>query len=149
MNPDDLIERLAARLSLRRRIAVVVASLGGFATATLTALLWATEPGLPPRTHVAFGGIVAVGLGWVGYGVWVLTYRLPLFARDRVVAAWLGLAASVLLATPVGLVVILRDRMQAAGLVTILTLVLLATANLVRARAHRTALLRRKAELGQ
>jgi hypothetical protein len=148
MNPDDMIELLSGPLTLRRRIAIVTASLGGLATATLTALLWATEPGLPLRTQVAFGAIIVVGLAWVGYGLWALTYRFPLFARDRVVAAWLGVAACGLLAVPMGVVTIVRDRMQVAALVTILVLVVLATANLVHARAHRAALVRRKAELG-
>jgi hypothetical protein len=148
MTPDDMLERLTGRLSLRRRIATVVAAVGGLAMAILAALLWATEPGLPPRTRFAFAAIVVVGLAWVGYGAWVLTYRSPLFARDRVVAAWLGLAACGLLAVPVAAVTISRDRLQIAGLTTVLVLLAAAIVNLVRARAHRAALLRRKRELG-
>jgi hypothetical protein len=93
MNLEDMFERLAGRLSLRRRIATVAAMLGGLAVAIVVGLLWVTEPNLPARTQVAFGAIVALGLAWVGFGVWVLNRRLPLFALDRVVAAWMGLAA--------------------------------------------------------
>jgi hypothetical protein len=148
MTPDDLLDRLAGRLSLRRRIATVVAAVGGLAMAALAALLWATEPGLPGRTQVAFAAIVVVGLAWVAYGTWVLTRRTPLFARDRVVAAWLSLAACGLLAVPVAVVSISRDRLRVAALVTMLVLVAVAIVNLVRARGHRAALQRRKRELG-
>ncbi len=148
MTPDDMIERLAGRLSLPRRIATVAASVGGLGTAILAALLWVTEPDLPPRTQAAFAGIVVVGLAWVGYGAWVLTRRTPLFARERVMAAWLGLAACGLVAVPVAAVTISRDRLEVTGLATILALLTAAVVNLVRARAHRAALLRRKRELG-
>jgi hypothetical protein len=148
MTPDDLLHRLAGRLSLRRRIATVVAAVGGLAMATLAALLWATEPDLPGRTQAAFAAIVVVGLAWVAYGTWVLRYRTPLFARDRVVAAWLSLAACGLLAIPVAAVSLSRDRLRVAALVTMLVLVAAAIANLVRARGQRAALLRRRRELG-
>lgn len=148
MTPDDMLQRLAGRLSLRRRIATVVAAVGGLATATLAALLWATEPGLPARTQAAFAAIVVVGLAWVGYGAWVLTYRTPLFARDRVVAAWLTLAACGLLAVPVAAVTISRGRLHITAFTTILALLVAAIVNLVRASGHRAALLRRKRELG-
>jgi hypothetical protein len=148
MTPDDMIERLAGRLSLGRRIATIAAMLGGLGMAIVVGLLWATEPGLPPRTQVAFGAIVGVGLAWAGYGVWVLTRRLPLFALDRVVAAWMALAACGLTTVPIVLVAISRQRMEAVALTTVAVLLALATVNLVRARAHRAALLRRRRELG-
>jgi membrane protein YdbS with pleckstrin-like domain len=70
MNPEDMINQISGRLSLRRRVATVVALLGGLAVAAVVGLLWVTEPGLPPRTQVAFGAIVVAGLAWVTYGVW-------------------------------------------------------------------------------
>jgi hypothetical protein len=148
MNPDDMIERLSGRLSLRRRIATVVAMLGGLTVAAVVGLLWATEPGLPPRTQLAFGAIVVAGLAWFGYGLWALTWRLPLFALDRVVAAWMGLAACGLVAVPVAAIAISRHRLEAVALTTVAALLVMATVNLIRARAHRTALLRRRRELG-
>jgi hypothetical protein len=148
MNADDMIEWLSGRLSLRRRIATIAAMLGGLGVAILVGLLWATEPGLPPRAQVAFGGIVVVGLAWLGYGAWVLTRRLPLFALDRVVAAWMALAACGLTAVPVATVAISRQRMEAVALTTVVVLLALATVNLIRARAYRAALLRRRRDLG-
>jgi len=148
MNPEDMINQISGRLSLRRRVATVVALLGGLAVAAVVGLLWATEPGLPPRTQVAFGAIVVGGLAWAAYGVWVLSRRTPLFALDRVIAAWLALTATGLSAVPVAVVTILRHRTEPVAFVTDAALLVLATINLVRARAHRAALLRRKRELG-
>lgn len=148
MNPEDMINQLSGRLSLRRRLATIVALLGGLAMAAVVGLLWATEPGLPPRTRVAFGAIVVVGLAWAAYGVWALTRRTPLFALDRVIAAWLALGATGLLAVPVLIISILRHRMEPVAFVTVAVLLVLATVNLARARARRAALLRRKRELG-
>lgn len=147
MNDEELIDRLSGPLSLRRRIVTVVAALGGLVMAVLVGLLWATEPDLPPRTQVAFGAIVVVGLAWVAYGGWALTRRTPLFALDRVIAAWLALAACGLLAVPVAVVTTVRDRMEPVAVAVVAGLLVLAGANLGRARARRAALLRRKREL--
>jgi hypothetical protein len=147
MNDEDMIDRLSGPLSLRRRIVTVVAALGGLVMAVLVGLLWATEPDLPPRTRVAFGAIVVVGLAWVAYGGWVLTRRTPLFALDRVIAAWLGLVACGLLTVPVAVVTIVTDRVEPVAVAVVAVLLAVAGVNLVRARARRAALLRRKREL--
>ena len=76
----------------------MVALVGGLTAAAVIGVLWITEPALPPRTQVAFGGLVLIGLAWAGYGSWALTRRTPLFALDRVIAAWLSVAATNLLA---------------------------------------------------
>ncbi len=149
MNPDDMIGRLSGPLSLRRRIGNVVALLGGLGGALFIGLLWATEPVLPGRTHLAFGALVALGLTWAGYGAWALTRRTPLFALDRVIAAWLAVAATGLLTAGTAVVAAARGTWAgAAGVVVAVTLVVLAVAVLLRARADRAALLRRKRELG-
>jgi hypothetical protein len=148
VNPEQMINQLSGRLSLRRRVAIVVAMLGGLTVASVVGLLWATEPALPGRTRVAFGALVVVGLAWAGYGVWVLTRRTPLYALDRVIAAWLALTATSLLAGTVAVVAILRHRAEPVAAGTALGLLVVAVANLVRARARRAALLRRKRELG-
>jgi hypothetical protein len=149
MNAEDMIERLSGRLSLRRRIGTVAAMLGGLTMAAVVGLLWATEPGLPAHTRVAFGGIVLAGLAWGAYGIWVLTRRMPLLALDRVIAAWLGLAATFLLAGYVAVVATVQDRGGPAGVVVAVVLAAVAVVNLVRARAHRAALLRRRRELDE
>nr|BFE57390.1 hypothetical protein GCM10020063_019160 [Dactylosporangium thailandense] len=142
MTPDDMLARLSGRLSLRRRLAVVAVLLAGAAMSLLTGLLWATEPALPARTQAAFGAMIAVGLAWVAYAVWVLMRRLPLFALDRVVAAWLGLAATVAVAVPVAVI-----AARPVALVVVAALLLAALANLRRGLTRRAALLRRKREL--
>ncbi|GAA4188686.1 hypothetical protein GCM10022252_24350 [Streptosporangium oxazolinicum] len=149
MNPDDMIGRLSGPLSLRRRIGNVVALLGGLGGALFTGLLWATEPVLPGRTHLAFGALVALGLTWAGYGAWALTRRTPLFALDRVIAAWLAVAATVLLTAGTAAIAAARGTWAGtAGVAVAATLAVLAVAVLLRARADRAALLRRRRELG-
>ncbi|GAB7042190.1 MULTISPECIES: hypothetical protein [Catenuloplanes] len=148
MNADDLIRTLTPRLSPVRRIAAVLAGLGGLTVATVVASLWLTEPALPADTRAAFAGIVVIGLAWAGYAVWLLTRRHPLFARDRVIAAWLSLTACTILAVFVVAVSVARDQARPAALVLSVTLLAVAAVNLVRARGQRAALLRRKRELG-
>ncbi|MDP9849521.1 hypothetical protein [Streptosporangium lutulentum] len=149
MNPDDLIGKLSGPLSLRSRIGNVVALLGGLGGALFIGLLWATEPALPGRTHLAFGVLVALGLAWAGYGVWALTRRTPLFALDRVIAAWLAVVATGLLTAGTIAVAVARGTwVSTAGVLVAVTLAVLAVVILIRARAARAALLRRKGELG-
>lgn len=148
MNADELISRLSGPLSLRRRVLTVVALLGGLLGAAFVGLLWLTEPALPGRTQLAFGVLVLVGLGWAGYGGWVLSRRTPLFALDRVIAGWLALAATVLLVVLTVVVAVTRGGVHLAAYTVVALLVLVAVGNLVRARALRAALLRRKRELG-
>lgn len=74
--------------------------------------------------------------------------RTPLFAAERVVAAWLGLTATTLFATVAVVIATLRDRTGPALFTAIGALLLvLAVANLVHARRRRAGLLRRKREL--
>lgn len=148
MNADDLISRLSGPLSLRRRVVTTVALLGGLLGAALVGLLWLTEPNLPGRTQLAFGVLVLVGLGWAGYGTWVLTRRTPLFALDRVIAGWLAVVATVLLVVLTVVVAVTRGGVGFAAYAVVALLVAVAVGNLVRARALRAALLRRKRELG-
>jgi hypothetical protein len=111
-------------------------------------LLWVTEPGLPPRTEVAFGAFVVIGLAWAAYGAWALTRRTPLFAPDQVIASWLAVAATCLLTVTVLIITTLRHRLEPAAFGVVAVLLPLAIVNLVRARARRIALLHRKRELG-
>lgn len=135
---------LQSELSLRRRIAYVLVGLAGLGGAVFVGALWLTEPGLAPRTSVVFAVLVLIGLAWAAYAGWALTRRAPLYARDRVIAAWLGLGATGLVAVAI---VALRQRFDLAPLVMVGTLLVVAVVNLVRARGHYQALLRRKREL--
>ncbi|GAA2593832.1 hypothetical protein GCM10010399_25530 [Dactylosporangium fulvum] len=55
MTPEEILARLDAPLSLRKRIGYLILALAGLTDSALISLLWATEPGLPPRTKVACG----------------------------------------------------------------------------------------------
>jgi len=87
---------LATELSLGVRIGHTLLLLTSLSVATVTALLLATEPVLPPRTQVALGVSTAIGLSWTGFALWVLTKRRVLFASHRIVAARMAVAFSAL-----------------------------------------------------
>ncbi|MFI9598213.1 hypothetical protein [Nonomuraea sp. NPDC052265] len=148
LSAQDMIEHLAPVLSLRVRIRAVVALLAGVAGAVFVGALWWSEPGpLPGRTHLAFALFTVFCLAWATYGGWLLTRRVPLFATDRVIAAWIGLAAS--LATTALVTVVAVQRGTGAGLALAVggLFVAVALALAVRAHARRAALLRRMHEL--
>ncbi|WFE33343.1 hypothetical protein [Micromonospora sp. WMMD975] len=143
--PDDLMRGL----SLPRRVGLLVAGLGGLAAAVTIGLLLATEPGeLPLRTRIAFVAMIGIGMAWAGFAGWALARR-PLFAADRVIAAWLAVTFSALLT--VGMVTIAVVRAGPAGVLTVgglgVSLTVVASMLLVRARAYRRALLTRRHEL--
>ncbi|MBC6457269.1 hypothetical protein [Actinomadura sp. HBU206391] len=150
--PTLSADQVMANLSLTgwERLRYVLLGVAGLTVAALVGSLWATEPGgLPARTHVAFAALTAAGLGWAGFAAWVLSRRGPLFARDRVIAGGLALGFSTVATGGIALIAIVRGEltMLLIAVPTGLVLVSAATALLVRARAHRAALLRRKREL--
>ncbi|MFI5905945.1 hypothetical protein [Dactylosporangium sp. NPDC051541] len=147
MTPEEVLARLEAPLSLRKRVGYLTVGLAGLTGSGLIALLWATEPGLPPRTQVAFAVLTAIGLCWAAFGAWAVTRRTPLFARDRVVAAWLGAAAWLVFTVGALIITALRHQYEPSLLAVVLALGVLAAVNLRMARRSRAALIRRKTEL--
>ncbi|MEV1174753.1 hypothetical protein [Nonomuraea sp. NPDC049784] len=148
LSAQEMIERLERSLSPSRRVRAVAALVAGLAGAVFVAVLWWSEPGpLPGRTHLAFGLFTVFCLAWAGYGGWLLTRRVPLFAADRVIAAWIGLIASA--ATAALVVVVTVQRATGLGLALAVGGLFVAAALvlLVRAHARRAALLRRLREL--
>ncbi|GLW26763.1 hypothetical protein Mame01_68050 [Microbispora amethystogenes] len=148
LSAQDMIDRLSPVLSLRTRIRAVAALLAGVTGAVFMGTLWWTEPGpLPGRTHLAFALLTVFCLAWAAYGGWLLTRRIPLFATDQVIAAWIGLVAS--LATTAVVTVVAVQRGAGVGLPLAVggVFVAVALALVVRAQARRAALLRRKHEL--
>lgn len=81
------VRRLADKeLSVPSRLRYVGLLLAALGMTVVVASLWATEPSLPLRTHIAFGVMTVIGLSWSAFSVWVLTNSRVLFARERVVA---------------------------------------------------------------
>jgi hypothetical protein len=90
----DVQRLVAAELSRSSRVGHVALLLVALVTVLATASLWLTEAGLPLRTHIAFAGLTAIGLSWVGYAWWVLFTRQLVFDIHRVVAARMALGFS-------------------------------------------------------
>jgi hypothetical protein len=147
MTPEEVLARLDAPLSLRKRVGYLTVGLAGLAGSALISLLWVTERGLPPRTEAAFAVLVAVGLCWAAFGGWAVTRRAPLFAQDRVIAGWLGVGAWLVFTAGALIITMLRHTFELSLLGIVLTLGALAVVNLRAARRARAALLRRRAEL--
>lgn len=119
MNPDKTMADLIAReTSLSARIKYIAMLVAGGGIASLVGALWVTESDLPLRTHLSFGAIVLVGLGWAGLAGWVLKNKRPLYALDRVIAASMALTASLIFA--VGSVWITLTRATHLALLTVL-----------------------------
>ncbi|MGI5522452.1 hypothetical protein ACQEUX_16055 [Micromonospora sp. CA-259024] len=148
MTPEEVMARLDAPLSLRKRVGYLTLALTGLTGSALIGLLWATEPGLPLRTNVAFAVLVAIGLCWAAFGGWAVTRRTPLFARDRVIAGWLGVGAWLAFTVGALIITLLRHRLEPTLLGIVLTLGVVAALNLRAARRARAALVRRRTALG-
>ncbi|MFI7436175.1 hypothetical protein [Micromonospora haikouensis] len=148
LSAREMLDHLDATLSRRTRIRAVTALLAGLAGAVSVTSLWWSEPGpLPGRTHLSFALFTVFCLAWACYGCWLLTRRVPLFATEQVVAAWIALAASVV-TTGITVVAAVRSgaglgfALAVGGLFVAVALVLA-----VRAHRRRAALLRRRREL--
>lgn len=145
MTPEEVLARLDAPLSTRKRLGYVAVGLAGLTGSALIGVLWATEPSLPTRTRAAFAILVLIGFCWAVFGGWAVTRRVPLFARDRVVAGWLGLGAWAIFAVGASIVAVIRHSFEPSLLVIALGMV--AVVNLRAARRARAALVRRRTEL--
>lgn len=75
-----------AGLSTAARVGHVALLLVAVAMSVAIGSLWATEPALPLRTHLAFGVMTLIGVAWGTYAAWVLTTRRVLLGRHRVIA---------------------------------------------------------------
>lgn len=90
----DVQRLVSQQLSLPSRVGHIALLLVALAAVGVTASLWATEVGLPLRTHIAFGGVTLVGVSWVAYAWWVLRNRRVLLATHRLVAARMAVVFS-------------------------------------------------------
>ena len=140
------LETELAQGQRRRALGMLLASL--MVTGPL-ASLWLTEPELPLRTHLVFGGLVMVGLAWIGLGAYLLVQRHPLYAHDRVLATGLAVAASAITGVASTVVSVLRSGTVAAVATTAIAalMVIAACALHLQARRRRRVLTRRRHEL--
>jgi hypothetical protein len=144
----EVVAGLDETLSRTGRVRAVGTLVIGLAGAVFVAALWWTEPGpLPVLTQVTFGLLMLFCLCWAGYGTWLLRTRVALFATDRVVAAWIGLAASALTGTMLVILAVQRGSGTWSLIVVAATFIAIAITLVVRAHTHRTALLRRERTL--
>lgn len=132
----DAVRRIAeAELSSAPRL-VHGALLAAALTMTVVVVsLGLAEPDLPLRAGIAFAMLAAIGAGWTGYAIWVLTQRRVLYARQRVVAGWLAVTFTSIFtlgAFSLGLAADVQAGFVAGGL----GLVLMAAATLLLARAR-------------
>ena len=91
ISADDITARLGHELSMTRRLLLVLLVVVSLGISSGVASLLVTEAALPPRTQAAFAAIVAMGLAWATFGLWALTTRRALYAKQRVVATRLAL----------------------------------------------------------
>lgn len=132
----ETARRLAdAELSPGSRIAHGALLAAALAMTVVVVSLGLTEPDLPHRAGIAFAVLAAIGAGWTGYAIWVLTQRRVLFARQRVVAGWLAVTFTSIFtsgAFALGLAADVPAGLVAGGL----GLMLMAAALLILSRAR-------------
>jgi hypothetical protein len=81
------VQRLAdAELSVGSRVGYVALLLVALMMTTVIVALLVTEPVLAPHVQIAFAVMIAIGLSWTVFAVWVLTRRRVLLAGHKIVA---------------------------------------------------------------
>ena len=149
VSTQEMQRLLSAELSVRSRIGYTALLLLALAMTIVIASLWITEPVLVPRTQIAFAVMIAIGLSWVGYAVWVLTHRRVLLAGHRILAARMAVTFSALFVAGFAAIGLSDPEQRAALLAAGLGLVWLAAAIglLLRARKEFARLLERRRAL--
>jgi len=142
------LQLMETQISFRSRAGHLALLLGSAGMSAVIAALLVTEHGLPHRTVVALGVLLAIGVSWIGYAVWVLAVRRTLLANHRVVAGHISVAAAaIFMAGALGLAMATESRSAyAAGGLGIVMLVI-AMAMLVRAKHNHRILLQRRAAI--
>lgn len=146
---DDVLAVLDRQLSRSERLRYLTVGLASFAVTAVTGSLWATEASLPLRTHLAFAGIVVLGIAWMAVTFYMLTRRRPLYAADRVLATGLAAIATSLVGIATTILAGVRGGALAAlaAGVASATFVVVAAVLHLSARRRRASLLARRREL--
>lgn len=147
---EEVRKSLAGELSTRSRLAYTFLLLVDLGLAAAVGSLWLTEPGLPVRTHIAFGMLLAFTLGWSGFLLWTLARRKVLLARHRVLAGRLAVTFCSLFTLGALALGLLQPERRATGLSAAGMggfLLLVAVALLVPAQRRYRELTARRGEL--
>lgn len=150
-NTDGLPALLDRELSRSDRLRYLTVGLASLVVTAVTGALWATEPSLPLRTHLAFAGIVILGTTWMAVAGYVLTRRRPLYAADRVLATGLAVLATSAVGIATTVMAVVRGG-ALPGLIAGAVHLVLVVASVVlhvRARRRRDALLARRTRLAE
>lgn len=135
--PPRIQDLLAGELSTASRLRYMALLLAAGAVTSVVGSLWATEPALPPRTHLAFALIVAAGISWMAFAVWVLTRRRVLLAGHRIVAARMAVGFSALFLVGVAAAMYWGGSPARLAGAAATGVVMLAAAAAMLVRAHR------------
>ena len=148
-NTEEILGAVDRELSRSARLRYLAVGLASLVVTALTGALWATEPGLPFRTHVAFAGIVVLGIAWMTVATYVLTRRQPLYAADQVLATGLALVASSAVGIATTILVGVRGGVLPALAAAGMALMFVTTSTVLHlaARRRRDALLTHRREL--
>jgi len=114
--------------------------------------LWITEPRqLPMRLHVAFAGLTAIGMSWIGVMTWILWRRHCPTALDRIATGWVATGACGLFLFTAVPIAMMRNRAGGATWIALVGIFLLsiAIAMLWRAYSLRAYLRAKMTELEQ
>ena len=145
-----LHQRADAELALPPRLVHVALLLAALMMTVVIASLLVTEPALPLRTRTAFAGMLAIGLSWTAYAIWVLVRRRVLFGYQRLVAARMAVAFTSVFGAGAAAAVAAYGGPAAWGAAaTGLLMLAVSVSLLVRARRHMARLERRRATLEQ
>ncbi len=147
---EDLRRLTASELSLTARRGYLGLLLAATVMTVIVTALLVTEPSLPWRASIALGVLAAIGLSWVGFAVWVLSYRRILLGRDRLVAGRMAVGFSIVFclgAVVVGFATASRSAFAAAAMGALM--IVIAAGLLVQARRRVEQLSKRRDELEQ
>jgi hypothetical protein len=143
------IRRLAnGELSFKSRMGYVALLLVASAMSAVVLSLWLTEPSLPARTQAAFAVMSLIGCAWVGFALWALNARRPLFAKDEVIAGIMAVVfTSVFVAGALAAMIMSGAAAAWGALFTGAGMLVIAVWRLARAQRRLARLAARRAEL--
>jgi len=149
VSAEEMKRLLSDELSLRSRLGYTALLLLALAMTVVIASLWLTEPALAVRAQIAFALMIAIGLSWIGYALWVLTRRRVLLAGHRIIAARMAVTFSGLFVAGFAAIGWWDPEQRAAFIAAGFGVVWLAAAIglLLRARKHFARLLERRRAL--